>query len=313
MENGNIKLRDWNTNTIEDETIPPQQLKKIYLDNMKMEDIEKNFKNHKIVEEEKMEMTTITETTPTTSLTRNKLINQMTTTLIANSQDMDFLHINMLNSLTTSMTSCLTVTLTENTEEYQNMFTNATDAKTPQRPSDIEMFTITNMTSTLITITIPHIETQTILYDDDKLPNLTQMGTEQKGPSNTYVDISDDEPTFLDDKVIVSTNDNRDISDDEPTFLDDEVIVSTHDNRDIFMLHEEPSPIIKFCPLNSASWEECGPLVHIQKCGIIPYTNVRKDLIEEPTNVYKVVGDSNCYFKCISYALSGKEDYHDSV
>ena len=106
------------------------------------------------------------------------------------------------------------------------------------------------------------------------------------------MDISDDEPTFLDDEVIVSTNDNRDISDDEPTFLDDEVIVSTNDNRDtsndevivstndnrdIFMLHEEHSPIIKFCPLNSASWEECGPLVHIQKCGIIPYTNVRKD------------------------------------
>ena len=67
------------------------------------------------------------------------------------------------------------------------MFTNTTDAKTPQRPSDIEMFTITKTTSTPITITIPHIETQTILYDDDKLPNLTQMGTEQKGPSNTYV------------------------------------------------------------------------------------------------------------------------------
>ena len=46
MENGNIKLRDWNTNTIEFETIPPQQLKKIYLDEMKMEDIEKNFKKH---------------------------------------------------------------------------------------------------------------------------------------------------------------------------------------------------------------------------------------------------------------------------
>ena len=218
----------------------------------------------------------------------------------------------MLNSLTISLTSSLIVTPTENTEEYQ-MFTNTTDAKTPQRSSDIEMFMITNMTSTLITITIPHIETQKFLYDDDKLPSLTQMGTEQKGPSNTYVDISDDEPTFLDDEVIVSTNDNRDISDDEPTFLDDEVIVSTNDNRDIFMLHEEPSLITKFCPLNSASREECGPLVHIQKCGIIPYTNVRKDLIEEPTNVYKLVGDGNCYFRCISYALSGKEDYHDSV
>ena len=44
MENGNIQLRDWNTNTIVNETVPPQQLKKIYLDDMKMEDLERNFK-----------------------------------------------------------------------------------------------------------------------------------------------------------------------------------------------------------------------------------------------------------------------------
>ena len=73
-----------------------------------MEDIEKNFKKCKIVEEEKMEMMTITETT---SPTGNKPMNQMTTTPIANSQDMDFLHINMLDSLTISMTSSPTVML----------------------------------------------------------------------------------------------------------------------------------------------------------------------------------------------------------
>ena len=38
MENGNIQLRDWNTNTLVNETVPPQQLKKIYLNDMKMED-----------------------------------------------------------------------------------------------------------------------------------------------------------------------------------------------------------------------------------------------------------------------------------
>ena len=152
---------------------------------------------------------------------------------------MDFLHINMPDSPTISLTSSPTVTLTENTEEYQTMFTNTTDTKTPQRPSDIEMFTITNMTSTLIMITIPHIETQAILYDDDKLPDLTQVGTEQKGSSNTYVDISDDEPTFLDDEVIVNTN----------------------DNKDIVILHEEPSPIIKFLSfefgISGRMWTPC--------------------------------------------------------
>ena len=43
MENGNIQLRDWNTNTLLNETVPPQQLKKIYLDDMKMEDFGKEF------------------------------------------------------------------------------------------------------------------------------------------------------------------------------------------------------------------------------------------------------------------------------
>ena len=52
--------------------------------------------------------------------------------------------------------------------------------KTPQRPSDIEMFMITNTTSTPITITIPHIETQTILYDDDKLPQFNTNGYRTK-------------------------------------------------------------------------------------------------------------------------------------
>ena len=48
MENGNIQLRDWNTNTLVNETVPPQQLKKIYLNDMKMEDLERNFKWRKL-------------------------------------------------------------------------------------------------------------------------------------------------------------------------------------------------------------------------------------------------------------------------
>ena len=30
-------------------------------------------------------------------------------------------------------------------------------------------------------------------------------------------------------------------------------------------------------------------------------------------HVYRVVGNGNCYFRCISYVLSGKEDYHRNV
>ena len=83
--------------------------------------------------------------------------------------------------------------------------------------------------------------------------------------------------------------------------------------NDCVILHAEPSPILKFSPLNSASREECGPLVNIPDCGIIPYTNIGGDLNGKPSNIYRVLGDGNCYFRCISYVLSGKEDYHRDV
>ena len=38
LTNGNIVLRDWNVNEIEETSVPPQQLKKIYLDEMRMDD-----------------------------------------------------------------------------------------------------------------------------------------------------------------------------------------------------------------------------------------------------------------------------------
>ena len=56
MENGNIQLRDWNTNTIVNETVPPQQLKKIYLDDMKMEHLERNFNGIKLLRMMKVTM-----------------------------------------------------------------------------------------------------------------------------------------------------------------------------------------------------------------------------------------------------------------
>ena len=83
--------------------------------------------------------------------------------------------------------------------------------------------------------------------------------------------------------------------------------------NDCVILHAEPSPILKFSPLNSASREECRPLVNIPDCGIIPYTNIGGDLNGKPSNMYQVLGDGNCYFRCISYVLSGKEDYHRDV
>ena len=147
----------------------------------------------------------------------------------------------------------------------------------------MEVFTITNMTDSLITITIPSFNgSDSSVYDDNTLPNLTK---EEEVRIGNYNDISDEERTFMDENV----------------------------ENDCVILHAEPSPILKFSPLNSASREECGPLVNIPDCGIIPYTNIGGDLNGKPSNIYQVLGDGNCYFRCISYVLSGKEDYHRDV
>ena len=41
--------------------------------------------------------------------------------------------------------------------------------------------------------------------------------------------------------------------------------------------------------------------------------NIGGDLNGKPSNIYQVLGDGNCYFRCISYVLSGKEDHHRDV
>ena len=164
----------------------------------------------------------------------------------------------------------------------------------PPQDKQIEVFTIANTTSTPITITLSKMDTPTIIYEEDTLPNLTEIEAIKKEANETSANMVD-------------------ISNDEPTFLDEQVTMSTNNSNDVTIFHTEPSPILKFSPLNSASREECGPLVHIHNCGIIQYTNIGQELIREPRNVYTIAGDGNCYFRCISYALSGTEDHCESI
>ena len=86
-------------------------------------------------------------------------------------------------------------------------------------------------------------------------------------------------PTLTKEEEVRIGNDN-DILDDERTFMDENV------GNDCVILYAEPSPILKFLPLNSASREECRPLVNIPDCGIIPYTNIGGDLNGKPSNIY---------------------------
>ena len=85
LKNGNIVLRDWNKNEIADKSVPPQQLKKIHMDEMRMDDFENSFKRCKIEESsgQTANMTSsnaesISPTTSPTTRTTTKLITMLT-------------------------------------------------------------------------------------------------------------------------------------------------------------------------------------------------------------------------------------------
>ena len=182
-------------------------------------------------------MTRITETTLTASPTTCKSTIGLINTSITSLDDMNFIHTSNTNlptmnmttthemefqhvdSMTTNMITIqsdidsLTISLTtppttNNTEELTALTTGG-NVQTPPQDKQIEVFTIANTTSTPITITIPKMDTPTIIYEEDTLPDLTEIeGIEEEAneTSGNMVDISDDEPTFLDEQVTVSTN-----------------------------------------------------------------------------------------------------------
>ena len=129
----------------------------------------------------------------------------------------------------------------ENELKCENVFTNT---KMTSSGNTMEVFTITNMTDSLITIMIPSFKgSDSSVYDENTLPDLTK---EEEVRIGNYNDILDEERKFMDENV----------------------------ENDCVILYAEPSLILKFSPLNSASREKCRPLVNIPDCGIIPYTNI---------------------------------------
>lgn len=70
LDNGNIQLRSWNKNEIENKTVPPQQLKKVYLNELKMQDLHKSFnKKDSEVESEEENLTNSLKINTTHTLT----------------------------------------------------------------------------------------------------------------------------------------------------------------------------------------------------------------------------------------------------
>ena len=118
LKNGNIVLRDWNKNEIADKSVPPQQLKKIHMDEMRMDDFENSFKRCKIEElsGQTANMTSsdaesISLTTSPTTRTTTKPITMLTDT-IKNDRN-DAKSISPTTTQTTTLTTNLITVLTD--------------------------------------------------------------------------------------------------------------------------------------------------------------------------------------------------------
>ena len=62
-----------------------------------------------------------------------------------------------------------------------------------------------------------------------------------------------------------------------------------------------------------SSREEVRPLVQTTKFADIPHTHIGQELKGLPRFRKRMKGDGSCYFRAISFAISGTQEYHDNV
>ena len=105
---------------------------------------------------------------------------------------------NMINCPTHSPTSTPTTTETHN--KWQNVSTNTSPTSNTSNVSGVDVFTITNMTSSPITILIPSVDEIQRLQYDNTLPDLT---TQEDDRITSYKEVSEEEITFMDEEVNV--------------------------------------------------------------------------------------------------------------
>ena len=100
-----------------------------------------------------------------------------------------------------------------------------------------------------------------------------------------------------------------------------EVIVINDEDEsqfnDIIITKQEKSYVVyQFFPLSKHSREEIGPLVeinHIATDCMSEYDKIRWNCVGAPRWLKLINGEGNCYFRAISYTISGTEDFHDKV
>ena len=74
-----------------------------------------------------------------------------------------------------------------------------------------------------------------------------------------------------------------------------------------------PAKSFTFNPITFQSREEIGPRVLITHFKKIPFKNRGQPLIGKSNDLYEVKGDRNCYFRVVSFYLSGSKNYHKEI
>ena len=98
------------------------------------------------------------------------------------------------------------------------------------------------------------------------------------------------------------------------------IVISDEDKsqyEDVIIIKQQKSDFLyQFFPLSKHSREEIRPLVeisHIESDCMSEYDKIGWNCIGALRQLKIINGDGNCYFKGISYAISGSEYFHDKV
>ena len=110
-----------------------------------------------------------------------------------------------------------------------------------------------------------------------------------------------------DPNVIFTSDEDDNIFDD----IVDDNTMGYYDRNDELQIVGETTSTFTFQPLSWSSREEVGPLVQITKFNDIEFKGIGDELRGMPTLRERMISDGNCYFRAISFAISGSQDYHE--
>ena len=182
----------------------------------------------------------------------------------------------------------------------------------------------------------------TIMAANNSTTTNTIVSTDTKSNEETVTDTearnTDVTPNInMTGKMIETTNDtkneesNQTVTDEDEEGIDHDVFFTSDEDDNIFndivqedtlgycdsnnelQIIGEKIDTFHFNPLTRSSREEVGPLVQITKFIDIPFTHIGKELRGFLRFREIMEGDGSCYFRAISFAISGKQDYYRQV